>query len=145
LTNTTIADDRWKEADIQRYNEFLRFERLREERENRARDDGNVIKVEGLSGQRDQKQGSLEVERLRQIHALNKDDTFNQYLHEAEKFRKFYGKNIQCDICGGWEDGLYNHRGQTYCERHIPIPRTTEHEHKVTAWRHGSSRSYIKK
>lgn len=88
---------------------------------------------------------AVEVERLRQIHALNQGQTYIEYLREAERFRKDYSKNIKCDICGEWEVELFNHRGQTYCEKHIPIARHTENEHKVTAGRHGSSRSYIKR
>jgi len=93
----------------------------------------------------EQERKAIEIERLKQVHELNKNETYLEYLHEAERFRKDYGKNIRCDICGEWEIDLFQHRGQTYCKMHIPISLDTENEYKVTTGRHGSSRSFIKK
>lgn len=104
-----------------------------------------IAEQERLKEVKENGRRAIEIERLIQIHALNQNETYFEYLREAERFRKEFGKNIQCDICGEWEVDLYNHRGQTYCEKHIPLGRRTETEYKVTAGRHGSSRSYIKR
>ena len=195
LAEQLAAENRRKDADIQRYNEYLASERLREEQEENARrerirseerlqeqkilerrpaererlgkEQAEDIRFEELRAHkqvnqnklieeqqaeperlkklRENERSAIEIERLKQIHALNQNETYIEYLREAERFRKDYDKNIKCDICGEWELGLINHRGQTYCERHIPTSRNTENEHKVMAGSHGSSRSYIKK
>jgi len=88
----------------------------------------------------------LERERLTQIHDLEtNNETYREYLFEAEKFRKEFGKNIKCDICGEWEIELFTHRGQTYCEKHIPLELHRENEHKVRAGQHGAAQNFIKK
>lgn len=60
-----------------------------------------------------------EMERLQYIHGLYAED-FPGYLQEAERFRREYGKNIQCDVCGRWDQALSVHRNQTYCTRCLP-------------------------
>jgi paraquat-inducible protein B len=87
----------------------------------------------------------IEKERLMQIHALNRNETYIEYLKEAEKFRKEFGKDIRCCIGGEWEVDLYVHRGQTYCEKHIPPEFHRENERKIIAGRHDSARDFIKK
>ena len=88
----------------------------------------------------------LERERLKQIHDLETNNkTYREYLIEAEKFRKEFGKNIKCDICGEWEIELFTHRGQTYCEKHIPLELHRGNEHKVRAGQHGAAQNFIKK
>jgi hypothetical protein len=87
----------------------------------------------------------IEKERLKQIHALDRNETYIEYLKEAEKFRKEFGKNIRCDVCSKWKVDLHNHRGQTYCEEHIPPEFHRENERKITAGRHDSVRDFIKK
>lgn len=83
--------------------------------------------------------------RLKQIHDLNRNETYVEYLQEAEKFRKEFSKNIRCDICGDWENELFTHRGQTYCEKHLPVEINQENVHKVRAGRHGAVQNFIKK
>lgn len=161
-------DDRHqqREADDRRRNEVQAAERRREEQAEQSRleelrtkerlHEQMVIEQHKLIEQqrveeerqkaiRERERKTIELERLKQIHALNKNETYLAYLQEAELFRKEYGKNIQCDICGTWEAELFRHRGQTYCGKHIPSDRQTTNEHRVTAGRHGSSRSYIKR
>ncbi|NMB80038.1 MAG: hypothetical protein GYA23_13200 [Methanomicrobiales archaeon] len=60
-----------------------------------------------------------EAGRLEHIHGLESEH-FREYLAEAEKFRREYGKNIKCDVCGRWDGRLSVHRNQTYCDRCLP-------------------------
>ena len=95
-----------------------------------------------------QERKKIEKERLRQIHELEtNNETFREYLIEAEKFRREFGKDIKCCIGGEWghEVELYVHRGQTYCEKHIPPELHRENEHKVRAGLHGAAQNFIKK
>jgi len=88
----------------------------------------------------------LERERLKQIHDLEtNNEAYREYLIEAEKFRIEFGKNIRCDICGEWEIELFTLRGQTYCEKHIPLELHRENEHKVRAGQHGAAQNFIKR
>lgn len=132
---------RQQQAEEARLEEIRAQERLRQQR----LIEQQLAEQERLKEQKEKERRGIEIERLMQIHALNQSETYLAYLREAERFRKDYGKNIKCDICGEWESGLVNHRGQTYCQRHIPVTRHTENVHKVTAGRHGSSKSYIKR
>jgi hypothetical protein len=69
--------------------------------------------------EQEQKLKARERERLRHIHGLY-DENFQEYLKEADKFRKEFGKNVQCDICGRWDEELFVYRNQTYCARCLP-------------------------
>ena len=97
----------------------------------------------------EEKKATEEIQDRARIYELWKNNsTFNEYLVEANKFNKIYGKNVRCDICG-WNCGidcdLSNYGGQTYCDQHIPASYQITHERKVTAGRHGTARNYIKK
>ncbi|WAC05898.1 MAG: hypothetical protein OS112_04515 [Methanoregula sp.] len=95
--------------------------------------------------QRDQERKIIEKEWLNQIYELNRNETYREYLIQAEKFRKEFGKDIKCGICGEWKVDLFDHRGQTYCKKHIPIELDIVKEYKVIAGKHGASRDFIKK
>ena len=127
--------------------EAARFEeiRAREWIDQQKNIEQQLAEQEQLKKNREKERRALEIERLNHIYSLYQNGPYVEYLREAERFRKEFGKNIKCDTCGEWEMELFNHRGQTYCERHIPTPRHTGNERKVTAGRHGSSRSYIKR
>jgi hypothetical protein len=85
-----------------------------------------------------------ERKHLIRIHKLYRED-FLEYLKQKQKFTDYFGKNIECDVCGNWDDDLFHHRGQTYCEKHIPCSIQKENERKIIAGRHGASRDFIKK
>lgn len=86
----------------------------------------------------------LEKERLAQIHALYRDNYF-RYLHEAEKFRKDNGgKNIQCDICGGWDTDLIQLSDHTYCGKCQPPVSARAPERDIRAGVYRSSVDFRK-
>lgn len=89
---------------------------------------------------------SLQIETLKYIHSLNKNETYLQYLKEANIYRQAVGTNIQCDICGRWDILLTDFKGQTYCQKHLPsgYRGRVVKERKVTAGRHGASIDFIK-
>ena len=89
---------------------------------------------------------SLQIQALQYIHSLNKNETYVQYLKEAELYRQVAGTNIRCDICGRWDILLTNFKGQTYCQKHLPSGYRGRviKERKVTAGRHGASIDFIK-
>jgi hypothetical protein len=85
-----------------------------------------------------------ELGRLKHIHGLYSTQ-YREYLHEAELFRKEFGKNIHCDVCGQWDGELIVHRNQTYCARCLPAESRTEYDRATVAGKHGASTDYIKK
>lgn len=92
----------------------------------------------------EEKRNAEEKAERKRIHTLY-NENFREYLIEVQKFRDVFGKNVKCDVCDNWESDLFNYRGQTYCENHIPVSSQMEHERKITAGRHGAARDFIKK
>jgi hypothetical protein len=87
----------------------------------------------------------IENERLIKIFSLQ-NENYLEYLHEAEVFRKEFGKNIQCDVCERWDGNeLIHYKNQTYCEKHLPPSYDRTPMRKVIAGRHGASKDYIEK
>jgi len=85
-----------------------------------------------------------ELERLKYIHGFYSTQ-YLEYLHEAEIFRKEFGKNVKCDVCGRWDGELFVHRSQTYCSQCLPGGSHPEHDRAVVAGKHGASIDHIKK
>jgi len=120
---------------------ILEERRIREEEERRRAELKREIDKINAIKRKDQ-----EIERLKQIHALNQNDT--EFLIEAQKFRKEFGKNIWCDICYRCKEvnyELFAIGGQTYCMEHKPPDLTREIPRKVKAGRHGASIDFIDK
>jgi hypothetical protein len=85
-----------------------------------------------------------ELERLKYIHGFYSTQ-YLEYLHEAEIFRKEFGKNVKCDVCGRWDGELFVHRSQTYCSQCLPGGSHPGHDRAVVAGKHGASIDHIKK
>lgn len=92
----------------------------------------------------EQKLRARERERLQYIHGLSAG-MHREYLQEAERFRKEFGKNVQCDVCGRWDEELFVHRSQTYCTQCLPGGSRPAPDRGVVAGKHGGSIDYIKK
>jgi len=118
----------------------------REEERKKAEEKNRLDRIKAEEEQqRAAERKRIEKERLIQIHDLYIDH-YHDFLIEAEVFRKEFGKNIHCDVCGRWEETeLIVHRKQTYCERCIPPSYNRTNERKVIAGRHGSSKNFIEK
>jgi hypothetical protein len=100
------------------------------------------------SGKQDAERKIIEIERIKYIHSIAHDnDKFVEYLQEAHKFKKEFGKDVKCCIGGEWGDEveLFSHRNQTYCQKHMPPELRREYERKITAGRHGASKDFIKR
>lgn len=142
LEEIRVDEERAERKRLKQQAEQIRLTEERAERIRLEREQAERIRLEEIKAL---ERKILEKERLKQIHDLNRNETYIQYLNEAEKFRKEFGKNIRCDICSKWEIDLHNYHGQTYCEEHIPPEMHREIERKVKAGKHGSSTDFIKK
>jgi hypothetical protein len=94
--------------------------------------------------EQEEKLRARELGRQQDIHGLY-SDRFHDYLLEAETFRKEFGKNVQCDICGRWDRELFVHRNQTYCQQCLPPGSRQGPDRTVVAGKHGASIDHLKK
>lgn len=89
------------------------------------------------------KSAEIEIAEQVRIAGLWKEQ-YRNYLTEEHAFRIRFRKSPKCDVCGTYGEELYLHRGQTYCERHLPVYRSTI-ESKVIAGKHGAATNFLKK
>jgi hypothetical protein len=128
-----------------------RLEKIKaEEQRKKEENEFHIRKVEQerLEEIKNQERKVIEIDRIRQIWELSQtDETIKESWVEASKFLKEFGKDVKCCVCSQWghEVDLYAHRGQTYCEKHIPPAFQRENERKIKAGRHGAANDHIKK
>jgi hypothetical protein len=84
-----------------------------------------------------QKLREREMEQQQYINGLSAGK-YREYLQEAEKFQKEFGKNVKCDVCGRWDEELFVHHNQTYCPRCLPGGSHPGHDSTVVAGKHGA-------
>lgn len=140
--NRITAEEQQKRREEQKIKDLARMEEERKKADERKR-------LEQIKAEEEHREAvernRLEKERLVLIHSLY-EENFHEYLHQAELFRKDFGKNIQCDVCGNWKDtDLIFLRKQTYCEKCLPPSYNHTNERKVRAGSHGASNNFIKK